>query len=702
MMRFRKGVVDFLVRAIGVVAVAIVIGLLGLSFFVTCRMSVQYEHIYFLSSSVLPLVCGLLVCLCFAYLLRREKPQRFFKQIDVNPMLYKRILRGLLIFYLAFSVVFVLIVQANSMSYGDQLRVSEAATKLKIDSEDDWIPIEHPEAEEIQIENGYLARWPNQSGLVLAEYIGGFLFGTNNFVVFSLINCAALALIICEFEKIMTLWGWKNCTKFFAIIGIMMYLPLIQYCTYAYGNIIGLAFSLRAIRHALAAHGVKKKRELLLCVLDFIVAILIKQNYLIFAIATASYLFLDALKRKKVLINMVAIFAILVSSVLALKVPQAIIVNNANADTSTSAPMIEWVNMGVSDHGHIAPGWWDENIKTLENETQVDGDKIRTLSKKQLIRRLKYLVKHKKKALIFFLRKIASCWLDPNFEGIYINRRTVSQADLTRPSWLMNWLSAIGETQQAYYMQPYVALIFFGFVYYIIESKHRKKRLKQSLPLLIFVGGFTFHLIWETKSQYTFEYFVLLIPFATKGCVDFCRTICRKNKKKPRAIPAALAGLCMAGMVGLVIFLGVKNIATDNKVYVEYIEATDYWSSPSEGTYNICIDEERCLSIDKKGDRLAMTKDNAAEISIKRYNSTLLLGVGDHQYLKLASGVFWLSRLDVSDNRLKWHMSPQGDGYNIVCGSGGSYLDYDAKTKKISCEPFQKSNKARKWYLKAL
>lgn len=44
------------------------------------------------------------------------------------------------------------------------------------------------------------------------------------------------------------------------------------------------------------------------------------------------------------------------------------------------------------------------------------------------------------------------------------------------------------------------------------------------LPL-IFLGGFTFHLIWETKAIYVLQYFYLLVPYAAFGIYQMFITI---------------------------------------------------------------------------------------------------------------------------------------------------------------------------------
>ena len=35
--------------------------------------------------------------------------------------------------------------------------------------------------------------------------------------------------------------------------------------------------------------------------------------------------------------------------------------------------------------------------------------------------------------------------------------------------------------------------------------------------IIVFIGGFLFHTIWEAKCQYTITYFILLIPYSVKG-----------------------------------------------------------------------------------------------------------------------------------------------------------------------------------------
>ena len=46
----------------------------------------------------------------------------------------------------------------------------------------------------------------------------------------------------------------------------------------------------------------------------------------------------------------------------------------------------------------------------------------------------------------------------------------------------------------------------------------------QLYPVIFFLGGFFFHLIWETKSQYVYIYIFLLMPIAADGIARLTET----------------------------------------------------------------------------------------------------------------------------------------------------------------------------------
>ena len=64
----------------------------------------------------------------------------------------------------------------------------------------------------------------------------------------------------------------------------------------------------------------------------------------------------------------------------------------------------------------------------------------------------------------------------------------------------------------------------------------KKGDLDKTLLPIVFLGGFLFHLIWETKSIYVLQYYYLLIPYAAYGLYKLFTIIDNKvNKFKQKA-----------------------------------------------------------------------------------------------------------------------------------------------------------------------
>ena len=75
-------------------------------------------------------------------------------------------------------------------------------------------------------------------------------------------------------------------------------------------------------------------------------------------------------------------------------------------------------------------------------------------------------------------------------------------------------------------MNGFQSLIFLGAAGFAILWFRRQKSIEQSLPMLILLGGFLFHLAWEVKGRYGLFYFVLLLPAAAEGLDVYKRQTC--------------------------------------------------------------------------------------------------------------------------------------------------------------------------------
>ena len=100
----------------------------------------------------------------------------------------------------------------------------------------------------------------------------------------------------------------------------------------------------------------------------------------------------------------------------------------------------------------------------------------------------------------FYTMKIVSMWCENTYSAIHNN-----SIDCINIDFLRNPLT--------FYQKS--LLIFICLSCFVVLLQQRKNISLELLFLVtIFIGGFTFHLLWEGKSRYIIPYIVVLIPIS--------------------------------------------------------------------------------------------------------------------------------------------------------------------------------------------
>ena len=63
-------------------------------------------------------------------------------------------------------------------------------------------------------------------------------------------------------------------------------------------------------------------------------------------------------------------------------------------------------------------------------------------------------------------------------------------------------------------------IIIFIFAGIGIFKNAKSLDLKKVILPIIFMGGFLFHILWETKAEYVIQYYFILLPFTAYG-IDY-------------------------------------------------------------------------------------------------------------------------------------------------------------------------------------
>ena len=307
----------------------------------------------------------------------------------------------------------------------------------------------------------------------------------------------------------------------YSIILSFLFFPHFFFLTFAYGTIPGLFLVVFGYYHLLKYNETSRWYNALISIVSFALACLIRNNYYIFVIAIILiqiFSFLEDIKWRKLLVTFLIVISIPMSSFLLKSYYQKVTHN----PIPQGAPMISFITMGTQDNPNVPSlgGWWDGYNSSLLINNDFDHDKAVQQAKNDLKDNLITFYKQPIFAMKFFYKKILSTWLEPTFQSIWTG-------PLTERGYIQNSriLKSIYEEKSGYYFLNSFGKVFTVSIYlltliavinYIFNKKFSVFEL---ITIIFFLGGFFFHVIWETKSQYVFIYVLLLIPTAANGLV---------------------------------------------------------------------------------------------------------------------------------------------------------------------------------------
>lgn len=376
----------------------------------------------------------------------------------------------------------------------------------------------------------YLFLHPHQSGLILYEYIVGFIFGDDDYLILQIINMLALLVAFFCIYKITRIMFKNKKVSILTILGLFLFLPITFYITFLYGNILGLAFSMIASLFILKYLENRKIKYIIISAISISLSIVFKSNYLINFIAIICVVIMDSIAKKRIK-NIIPIVAIIIIYIFIKNLIPFVFYNITGIERAKGVPMIAYIEMGLQDKKDM-PGWYNGYNLDVYIKNDYDYDKTVEEIKLDLRNSIKYFIDNPGYMCEFFYKKIVSQWNNPTFQSIWINsgdRLTEEKNELVQ----YVYDNATINTILIQYMNIIQSIILVGTTIFIFIN-FKNKNINHLLFIITFIGGFLFHIIWEAKCQYTITYFVLLIPFAVKGYVDIAEKICEEIKSEEK------------------------------------------------------------------------------------------------------------------------------------------------------------------------
>lgn len=366
----------------------------------------------------------------------------------------------------------------------------------------------------------YLYKYPFQLGMIGFVEIMYRITGSTNYMTIEVLNAVAVCVVFYAMFGI-SRQLFKKSTKI-SNLTLLLYFgcfAVIFYCTYVYGNLIGLAFVCTALWMELKYFSSKKIRFLLLSAICVVIGTILKNNYSIVLAAIVILLCVDFFKRRDVISLLFAVI-IIVSYMLSLSLLFSYYSERSGAKVNEGVPKVMWVAMGLQD-GWFGKGSYNAYTVDTYQATNYDEEKTSEIGKQYIKERIGYFLENKAEGIGFFGTKIAFQWTEPTYMSIWesncAGNHTREVSGFVSSIYVGFWHNVI-----VGFMNFYQSFIWICAAFFIWIKRKQLNAYQMSLGMIV-IGGFFFHTMWEAKSQYIIQYFILIVPYAAGGFAEILR-----------------------------------------------------------------------------------------------------------------------------------------------------------------------------------
>lgn len=379
----------------------------------------------------------------------------------------------------------------------------------------------------------YLFKYPFQSGIVLFYYLLSFLFGVDNFVGPQLVNVVCLTVIYGLLVKLFGLFcslggGKEEKGRQTAVyLGVLVWVPLSFYVTYLYGILPGMALSLGAVYFAGRYLLTRRYRYIAAASLCMGLATVIKMNCLIYLIAIGCFLVYDAIEQAffrekkqwmKGTVSLLFLACMGLSVALCTQISNRLVEGITGQELGGGEVMLSWVVMGMQE-APLGPGGYNGYNSEVYTENHYDTEKVTEACLEDLKKIVTRMSENPlDEGLPFLARKTAFQWNDPTF--ICLDRTRGRKSDTDIPMWLNSLIEGRGSVGLSLFLNYMQTLILLGVLLFLV-LRWRSGSLYELMGAVIFLGGYFFHMFWESSASYTIPYFMILVPYAVCGMAEW-------------------------------------------------------------------------------------------------------------------------------------------------------------------------------------
>lgn len=437
------------------------------------------------------------------FLFRMRKHFDFFAKVNIRVLEF--VLAGF-----AAVIGFIWIFSVTSVPAADSYNIFEAATKA---AQNDYTPfINGADFYNKDFYGGYsyFNFYPFQLGFVFFCELIYRIFGVDSSLPVQVINVLCVSAAYYAIARISALLFKRKSVEFITILLLAACIQPILLCTFVYGNIIGMCCALWASLFLIKYMQGGGYLNLIPCGLLLVLSTLVKYNNMIYLIAFTIMLIVHTIKERKWQ-SIAFALAICVSVVGASNLVIMSYENRAGVDLPSGVSQVMYLDMGLTE-SYMAPGWYTRTGLETYLNNNFDKDAAEAQAWADIDSKLENF-SDADYALDFFSKKIVSQWNEPTFESIWVSKVKSHEYELGAIGTAVydKSLGQFLELHFNFYVQ--ILYILFAAGIYIMFIRKKLDVCTVLLPLVI-LGGFSYHLLFEGKSQYVLTYIPLLIPTA--------------------------------------------------------------------------------------------------------------------------------------------------------------------------------------------
>lgn len=382
----------------------------------------------------------------------------------------------------------------------------------------------------LELENKYLFLFPYQYGFITVLKFFIMLFNNNAIIYYKLIQVVLYGLANVYLLKIVYIFSDNDENNLIYIVFSLLWIIPYSFAPYVYGFSFGLCLSIFSLYNYLLFCKGNDIKRLIIAEILIIIAVFIKMNYAILQIAYVLYfIFFYHNDIKKKILYVLSSFCVLMVALnfngiyaklfdqydLPKGVPMTGFVIMSNPDTSVISDKFAYYTM---------PGYYSNYNIGVAEYYNYDVEKINIQMSEDLEKIINYTISNPQKALNYYKYKLLATWDTSDFlsrmymigEGNYDESSICDQ--MMEEGILKVGLEQITNVG--------VIIILLGSILCLIINKPNDEYL---LILMWFLGGFVYHLFFETKAIYVYPYITILLPLGVVGYKSGIKYIINKK-----------------------------------------------------------------------------------------------------------------------------------------------------------------------------